>query len=118
MPRKKLISTHYDEAIARKSALKSIDANLDLGSGLTIEFYENKIKDLRDKLDDYNMYLSVIDEKRSLVMDSEKELRDVSERMLGGVAVKYGKNSEEYEKAGGTKKSNRAHPKKKPPINP
>jgi len=115
MPRKKLISTHYDEAVARKSALKSIDANLDLGSGLNIEFYEIKIKDLRDKLDDYNMYLSVIDEKRSLVMDSEKALRDVSERMLSGVAVKFGKNSEEYEKAGGTKKSNRKHPTKPTP---
>jgi hypothetical protein len=41
------------------------------------------------------------------VDDAEKTLRDMSERMLTGVATKYGKDSDEYEKAGGVRKRDR-----------
>jgi len=116
MARPKKINSHYDEAIARCSALKSIQ-NLDLGNGLTVAIYDAAILDLRDKLNDYNTHLSIVDEKRYSVIESEKKLRDLSERMLSGVASKYGKQSEEYEKAGGTKKSEHRAPRKKPPIN-
>ena len=34
-------------------------------------------------------------------------MADTSERMLAGVAAKYGRDSTEYEMAGGTKKSER-----------
>jgi hypothetical protein len=34
--------------------------------------------------------------------------------MLAGVSSKFGKNSDEYEKAGGTKKSERKKPVRKP----
>ena len=118
MARLKKINSHYDEAIARSASLKSIIPTLDLGNGLTLETYENGIKDLRDKLNNYNTHLSLIDELRNSVLESEKALKDLSERMLNGVASKFGKNSEEYEKAGGTKKSNRSHTKKKPTTNP
>ena len=107
MARLKKINSHYDEAVARGAALRSISESLDLGNGLTLEIYENAIKDLRDKLNDYNTHLSLVDEKRNNVAVSEEVLKDMSERMLSGVASKFGKNSEEYEKAGGTKKSNR-----------
>ena len=115
MARPKKINSHYDEAIARCSALKSIN-NLDLGNGLTVAIYETAILDLRDKLNDYNTHLSLVDEKRNSVNESEKTLRDLSERMLSGVASKYGKNSEEYEKAGGTKKSSHRAPRKNLPV--
>ena len=113
MSRRKKINSHYDEAIARSAAMKSISATLDLGNGLTLETYENAIKDLRDKLNEYNTHLSLIDELRNNVLESEKSLKDLSDRMLSGVASKFGRNSEEYEKAGGTKKSNRVQPKRK-----
>ena len=113
MSRRKKINSHYDEAIARSAAMKSISATLDLGNGLTLETYENAIKDLRDKLNAYNTQLSLVDELRNNVLESEKSLKDLSDRMLSGVASKYGRNSEEYEKAGGTKKINRAQPKRK-----
>ena len=117
MARLKKINSHYDEAIARSAALRSISATLDLGNGLTLEIYDNAIKDLRDKLNDYNTHLSLVDEKRNSVAESEAALKDLSERMLSGVASMYGKNSEAYEKAGGTKKSNRKPAKKStPPI--
>ena len=113
MSRRKKIYSHYDEEITRSAAMKSICATLDLGNGLTLSFYENAIKDLRDKLNAYNTQLSLVDELRNNVLESEKSLKDLSDRMLSGVASKYGRNSDEYEKAGGTKKINRIQPKRK-----
>ena len=46
---------------------------------------------------------------------AEKAIRDLSERMLAGVASKYGKDSSEYEMAGGTRKSERKRPTRKTP---
>jgi len=43
----------------------------------------------------------------------EKELRDLSSLMLSGVKVKYGRDSNEYEMAGGTRLSERKKSKKK-----
>jgi len=59
-----------------------------LGNGLTLEYYDNGIKDLRDKLNEYNTHLSLIDELRNKVEESEKALKDLSDRMLSGVASK------------------------------
>ncbi|NJL40673.1 MAG: hypothetical protein HC840_28945 [Leptolyngbyaceae cyanobacterium RM2_2_4] len=46
------------------------------------------------------MTLSAIDAARSKVEEVERSLRSLSERMLLGVAVKYGKSSYEYTMAG------------------
>jgi hypothetical protein len=107
MAYKKRSTSHYELAITRLAALKSIDAKMDVGNGLSVALYENAINDLRGKIDDYNTHLSHVDEKKNLVEDSEKKLQDLSDRMLTGVASKFGKNSDEYEKAGGVKKSDR-----------
>jgi len=39
----------------------------------------------------------------------EKELRDMSSQMLSGVKVKYGRDSNQYEMAGGTRLSDINH---------
>jgi hypothetical protein len=105
-------TSHYESAITRLAALKSINASMDLGNGLTVAIYENAVNDLRSKIDRYNTELSNLDEKRNQIEVSEDALKDLSERILAGVASKYGKNSDEYEKAGGVKKSERKRPKK------
>ena len=107
MARTKKTATHYDIAVTRLSAIKSIDAKLDLGNGINIEVYEKLIHELRDKVNTYNTMLSQLDAQLNTINETEKELRDYSERLLLGVASKYGKNSSEYEQAGGTKKSDR-----------
>jgi hypothetical protein len=116
MSRRKKISSHFDQAVVRCAAIKSIHSSLDLGNGLTVAVYEAALNDLRDKLNDYNTHLSLVDEKRSRVLESELFLKDLSDRMLSGVAAKYGRNSEEYTKAGGTRKVDRIRPKRKPPL--
>ena len=53
------------------------------------------------------------DSLRSSLKEKEKLLRAFSERMLTGVAAKFGKDSEQYQKAGGNKKSDRKKHKRK-----
>jgi CII-binding regulator of phage lambda lysogenization HflD len=113
MSRRKKSTSHIEQAVTRLAALKSIDTKMDLGNGLDVPKYETAIKDLQTKLGDYNTMLSLVDEKLNMVQTSEKTLLDLSERMLAGVASKFGKNSDEYEKAGGKKKSERKRPARK-----
>ncbi|MFM8913653.1 MAG: hypothetical protein ACKOE6_12180 [Flammeovirgaceae bacterium] len=112
MSRKKKSNSHYNVAVTRLASIKSISPGLDLGNGLSAATYEAAVLDFRQNLDDYNMSLSVVDSKQHIVDETEKKLRDMSERMLTGVASKFGKNSDEYEKAGGTRKSEKRRPLK------
>lgn len=92
-------------AIQRISGVKSIATDLDLGNGLTVADYQTAIEDVETVLNSYNTHLSLADELKSNLEIKEKALRDFSERMLTGVAAKYGKDSNQYQMAGGTKKS-------------
>jgi uncharacterized protein YukE len=107
MGRVKKSTSHYDDAVQRSAGMKSISPTLDLGNGLTVVAYETAINDFRQKLDEYNTSLSEADSRLNTVKDTEKKLRDLSERMINGVASKYGKDSDEYEMAGGIRKSDR-----------
>ncbi|MBM4025843.1 MAG: hypothetical protein FJ280_10625 [Planctomycetes bacterium] len=51
-----------------------------------------------------------MDELGNQIKTQEKKLKDLTERMLAAVAARYGKDSDEYEKAGGTRKSERKRP--------
>lgn len=106
MGRKKRISKTLDKAGTRAAGLRSIGAQ-DFGNGVNSVAFEAAVTDTREKLDEYNQALSLADEKANLLSDSEKKLQDFSERILAGVAAKYGKNSNEYEKVGGIRKTDR-----------
>lgn len=113
MPRQKKTSRTLVQAEKRISGVKSIDAALDLGSGITAEKYQETIDALRQKLNDYNELLSLVDQAANAVQAAELNVREYSERILLGVAAKYGKNSDEYEMAGGVRKSERKRPVRK-----
>ena len=100
--------------------MKSIDAALDLGSGLTVASYKTQIDSTQTALDLYNQTLSSIDDLLNDVVAKEKVLATLNERMLTGVATKFGKDSSQYEQAGGTRASERKKPKRtpKPPKPP
>ena len=105
MARKKRTSAAMDKAQKRATALGSIDKALDLGSGLTLPAYNVEIGKLSTKLDAYNKWLSQGDTMLNDIATSEKALNTLSVRMLGGVKVKYGPDSNEYEQAGGVRDS-------------
>jgi hypothetical protein len=95
------------KAEKREAGLQSISLILDLGNGLTLETYSMLIGSLRTQLADYNSALSNLDDLARQIKDKEQQLRNLSEQMLLGVAAKYGKDSGEYGKAGGVRKSER-----------
>jgi hypothetical protein len=109
MGRLKRTSKILDKANARAAGLRSI-GTLDFGGGLTSASFEQAIADAQTQLDDYNQTLLAVDEKANVLAASEKKLQDFSERVLAGVAARYGKNSNEYEKVGGVRKSERKRP--------
>jgi len=110
---KKKSSMDFEHAIKRIASVKAIDPTLDLGNGLTVESYQQSIDQVSKVMGDYNTHLSLADSLRSSLKEKEKLLRAFSERMLTGVAAKFGKDSEQYQKAGGTKKSERKRHKRK-----
>ena len=103
--KKKVSSPVIEASQARLTALSSIDKALDLGNGLTVAKYQAAIQDVQAKLAAYNTSLAQADEDANNLLAAEKELKALSGRMLAGVSAKYGKDSNEYEKAGGTRAS-------------
>src|SRR6185369_1861603 len=103
-----------EKAQARSAGIKSIDAAIDLGGGLTMAAFDTAVGDAQTALDEYNKALAVVDDKLNAFVTAETTLKDLSERILAGVAARYGKNSSQYEQAGGVRKSERKRPVRKP----
>lgn len=104
---KKQSSGTLEQAAARAAGLKSIDPLLDLGNGLTLAAYVALIESAQAKLSAYNTCLSQADEASNAFQAEEAKVADMSERMLAGVKAKHGSDSDQYEAAGGTKRSDR-----------
>jgi len=111
MARRKLARVlDLEKGRTRLAAVKSISAELDLGNEITVPNYEAEINLLSTKLNKYNTALSTIDDLYNECIVQIDVLKDWNERILTGVATKYGKNSSQYEMAGGKKKSERKKP--------
>ncbi|MDU9050082.1 MAG: hypothetical protein Q3M30_14645 [Candidatus Electrothrix sp. Rat3] len=95
------------EAQTRLANMQGIDPDLDLGNGLTLAAFADEIAANQQQLDEYNAQLAKADAAGNNFKAGEKGLRTTSSRMLAGVGVKYGKDSNEYEMAGGTRTSER-----------
>jgi|SRR5579885_339990 hypothetical protein len=113
MGRRKRNSRILQQAYERLNGLKSIDPKLDLGNGLSVEAHEEAINDLRARLDSYNQKLSELDEEQIGIEVSEANLNDFNGRALAGVGARFGRNSVQYEKAGGVRTDDRKQPKRK-----
>ena len=111
MARKKLVRVvDLEKGITRLASVKSIDPELDLGNGINVPNYGEQVTLLADLVSRYNTTLSTLDDMYNEFAAQNLAVRDWNERILTGVATKYGKNSSQYEMAGGTKKSERKKP--------
>ena len=90
--------------------LKSIDPKLDLGNSLTVPNFEKVVNNFGNKIEAYNSLLADVEGLRSEIRADERDIRDLSERMLLAVGARFGKDSVEYKKAGGVRKSERQRP--------
>jgi hypothetical protein len=107
MPRPKKTSRVLEKAELRAAGMKGIDPELSFGDTYKLSDLTTIIEELRAKIESYNTALAVIDSSQTEIASLEKELGDVAEKMLIGVAFRYGKDSREYEMAGGVRKSDR-----------
>lgn len=104
MPRSTRGSRSLEKAERRAIGLQSIDPQLDFSNGLSLSAYNASIQSLRLKLNAYNAVIATLDRAQKEILLAEEELNDLTEHMLLGVAVAYGKNSNEYAMAGGVRK--------------
>ncbi|MEH2287222.1 hypothetical protein [Nostoc sp.] len=109
MPRQKRTYRVLEKAELRIAGLKAIDPRMDFGDARNLQNLTQIIQQYRSKIDTYNTTLAMIDSYTNEMKELEKNLSELSEKMLLGVAFKYGKDSHEYEMAGGVRKSDRVH---------
>lgn len=102
---KKRRSRSIETASFRSNALSNIDENIDFGRGLTSASYQELVEEAQDQLHRYNAMLSNVDKQRNLLKTTEKQLNDANERVFSGIITQFGRDSNEYEMIGGTRKS-------------
>ncbi|MBD2210408.1 hypothetical protein H6G27_11030 [Nostoc linckia FACHB-104] len=107
MPRERQKSRILEKAQLRTYGLHAIDPNIDFGENRNLEGMRDLIEKLRNKMLAYNTALVTLNTYKSEIKDLEKTLGDLCERMLLGVAFRYGKDSHQYELAGGVRTSKR-----------
>ncbi|MBD2254215.1 hypothetical protein [Nostoc parmelioides] len=108
MARRKRSSPVLQKAVRRAAGMNSIDPNLDVGNGLTLPVFSTLIETMRAKENAYNSALSNLDKLYREMLETEGKLADMTEHMLMGVGVLYGKSSVEYGMAGGVPKNQRS----------
>ncbi|MBD2415093.1 hypothetical protein FACHB389_14890 [Nostoc calcicola FACHB-389] len=105
MSQKKRTSRVLDNAELKFAGVKAINTNLDIGDNYNTTKFAELIEELRTKLENHNTILSMIDSSKIEVQELEKKLGTYCENMMMGIGFKYGKDSREYEMAGGVRRS-------------
>jgi hypothetical protein len=111
MTQRKRNSMSLTKAERRIEGMQTINPELDFSNGFSIAIYNTKVIELREKLAAYNQAQTIVDKTHNALIEAERELNTYSEQMLLNVASRYGKNSDEYEMAGGTRRSDRKKPR-------
>lgn len=107
MPRPKRTSRILEKAELRSAGLKAIDSNLYFGENCDLQNLTQLIEQFRILLNAYNIDIAMIDSSKTKIDEMEKTLSNLTDKLVRGVAFKYGKNSSQYELAGGIRDSER-----------
>ena len=113
MARRKRTSSSIERAQQRADGLASIGTTIDLGKNRTLADFQADIDAVAAKLSDYNTKLAELDGLSNELEKAEATLDNLTSTTLAAIGVVYGKNSSEYEKAGGTRTAERKSPWKK-----
>lgn len=98
-------SQSLEKAAGRINDIREAGIDADFSDAVNLETYEKLAGRVREQLQNYNASLLLARRNRDLLRHMERQLDDLTERMLAGVASRYGKDSDQYALAGGTKKS-------------
>ncbi|MGC1309332.1 MAG: hypothetical protein WA885_19095 [Phormidesmis sp.] len=107
MGRRKKKSAALLKAQQRLAGIRSIDPKLDLGNGVSVASFTKDVDSLRVAIDNYNALLSTVDDAANAIEKQEQQIVIAAENVLLSVKVKFGKDSSQYEMAGGTRLSDR-----------
>ncbi len=107
MARRKRASRDLIALKTRIGNMKGIDPALDLGNGISVAELETFANGMDNRLGTYNSLLAQIDALSNELDDLDLQARDTSVRVLAAAAVKFGRDSREYEALGGTRASER-----------
>ncbi len=107
MSRKKRKSSVLEKVESRAAGMKLVDPTLKLDDDYSLEKMLESMDQLRNKLEIHNNALSLADSSLTEVEEMEKNLAKLSQKMLMLIAIKYGKDSPQYETAGGIRDSDR-----------
>ena len=112
MARLKRLSKVIVKADLRQEGITSINPLFKVTTDLTLVEYVAKITLAKDKQSELNVALGNVDTLANEMDELVIDLREYNTRFLGAVGSLYGKNSSEYEKAGGKRKADYKHRKK------
>ncbi len=116
MPILKRNSRVLARAEQRLLGLRAISDTLERDGGVGVAVLAAAIRDCRAALEAYaRVHLEAAALLRRITAD-ERAVRDLCERTLAAVVARYGSDSNEYEKAGGVRKSARRRRAKVPPA--
>ncbi|MBW4677295.1 MAG: hypothetical protein KME52_25810 [Desmonostoc geniculatum HA4340-LM1] len=107
MALKKRKSSVLEKVESRAAGMKLIDPSLKLDDDYSLAKLLESMELLRNKLDVHNNALALADSSLTEVEKMEKDLTTLSQKMLMLIAIKYGKDSAQYETAGGVRDSDR-----------
>jgi len=116
MARRKRLSSVLEIARLRLTGLKQISPKPELGTKVTVEIFESAVNDFTAEQDAYNGVLAQLDERTNRLDASERELADLSQRVLAAVKGQYGPDSSEFEQVGGVRRSDRKRPARAPKV--
>ncbi|ASC69872.1 hypothetical protein XM38_008020 [Halomicronema hongdechloris C2206] len=116
MARRKRNSATLEQVERRLESIRSIATDLDLGGGLSVQNFAIIVGDLAAKLAAYNTALSNIDKMADDVRVAEQAAKTMAENMLLGIGSHYGKTSQEYGMAGGSRRRGYRHPQVADPV--
>ena len=98
----------------RLAGLKKFRTEPDFGATLTVAAYETEINGYAADESSYNQDLAALDDKQNRLNTRESALKDLNQRILAAVKAQFGPDSSEFELAGGTRRSERKKPTRKP----
>lgn len=105
MAYKRRSSTTVEQTNQRLIGIKQISPAPTLPAGLSVTATEQKKQTVEALLVQYNGILAQADQVLDQIVDGEKELRTLNTKLLIAIGLLYGKDSPEYEAAGGTRTS-------------
>lgn len=91
--------------------MMAIKEDLDFGDGLSFDAFKALANEVREKQQQYNALLSEVDGIYNELLQIENELTEMSDHLLSSIKGRFGRNSSQYEKAGGVRLSERKRSK-------